>query len=374
MPLTIGIVAGEASGDTLGAGLMQSLQQLLPGQLRFIGIAGPKMKAEGCELIASSESIEALGLFEVLKKLPSILSVRRKLKKALLKEKIDCFIGIDAPDFNLPVARFFKAKGIKTVHYVSPSVWAWRKGRIHGIKKSIDLMLTLFPFELEIYQEHQIPAVFVGHPLAESYPLEPSARIESDLAILPGSRRKEVESLLPTFLKSAVQLMDEGVIQTAHVALAKKQHASMLKALLEEHAEGHLKAFAFSVGQAPNVMQTSRAVLLSSGTATLEAMLAKRPMVVCYRLSTLTFAILKRLVNINHIALPNILADAALVPELVQDDVNPRLINDHLRQALSSQAVESIQAQFTEIHRSIQRDANQKAADAVYKLLTPREP
>lgn len=365
--LTIGIVVGESSGDTLGAGLIKALRDIFP-DIRFVGIAGPKMQAVGCEAFERSEAIEAMGLLEVIKKLPQILAIRRKLKKYLLDEKIDCFIGVDAPDFNLPLERFFKGNGIKTVHYVSPSVWAWRKSRIHGIKKSVDLMLTLFPFEVDIYREHQIPVEFVGHPLAESYPLEPSMVIETDLAILPGSREGEVHRLLPIFIETAKNLLSQKIIQRAHIALAKEAHVEYAEMLLD--ALGELKtSFMLSVGRAQAAMMSSKVVLLASGTATLEAMLAKKPMVVCYQLNALTFMILKRIVKIDFIALPNILAGEMLVPELLQDDVTPSRIESQIKKALLSDESKQIEARFKALHQMLLQNADQKAAFAIAKLL-----
>lgn len=379
--LVFGIVAGEISGDTLGAGLIRALKARYP-DARFVGICGSQMIAEGGESWFPLERLSVMGLVEVLGRIRELLTIREQLIQRFIDEKIDAFVGIDAPDFNIGVELKLKAAGIKTVHYVSPSVWAWRQGRIHKIKAAVDLMLCLLPFEKKFYDEHQLPAVFVGHPLADSLPLvndTATARqklgIKTDklvVALLPGSRGGEVGRLGEPLFGAALQISkkypDAEFIIPAINVLRKQQ----IEALL---AEAGLKATVFDhshgAGVGRLVMSAADVVVLASGTATLEAMLLKKPMVVVYKLHWLTYLIVRLLAHAKFISLPNLLADEALVPELVQSQATPDTIakaslhwlDDHRQQ-------EKISNRFTELHKMLQVNGSETAAEAIQQLIT----
>lgn len=370
-PLRIALVAGEASGDILGAGLMQALKARHP-QVEFIGIGGPRMQAEGLASYFPMERLAVMGLVEVLGRLPELLARRKRLIRTLIDAKPDVFIGIDAPDFNLTLELKLRQAGIKTVHYVSPSVWAWRQKRVLKIRQACDLMLTLFPFEAKFYLDHQVPVRFVGHPLANTIPLQADRQaaraalgvpVEAPLvALLPGSRGGEVARLGELFLDTAQRLraLRSGVQFVLPCASAERR--AQLEALL---ASRDLPLLLLD-GQSHEALAACDAVLIASGTATLEALLYKRPMVVAYRVAPLTYRILKRLVKSPYISLPNLLAERMLVPELIQDAATP----DALAQALVpllDNGVEQTQG-FDVIHRALRQDASQQAADAVLKL------
>ncbi|MWV17674.1 lipid-A-disaccharide synthase [Pseudomonas sp. L-22-4S-12] len=370
-PLRIALVAGEASGDILGAGLMQALKARHP-QVEFIGIGGPRMQAEGLASYFPMERLAVMGLVEVLGRLPELLARRKRLIRTLSDAKPDVFIGIDAPDFNLTLELKLRQAGIKTVHYVSPSVWAWRQKRVLKIRQACDLMLTLFPFEAKFYLDHQVPVRFVGHPLANTIPLQADRQaartalgvpLEAPLvALLPGSRGGEVARLGELFLDTAQRLraLRSGVQFVLPCASAERR--AQLEALL---ASRDLPLLLLD-GQSHEALAACDAVLIASGTATLEALLYKRPMVVAYRVAPLTYRILKRLVKSPYISLPNLLAERMLVPELIQDAATP----DALAQALVpllDNGVEQTQG-FDVIHRALRQDASQQAADAVLKL------
>lgn len=369
------IVAGEPSGDLLGAGLITALKQKYP-QATFEGIAGPKMQAAGCKSLFPLEALSVMGLLDVIKHLPQILNIRRKLLQFLRTNPPDMYIGIDAPDFNLPVELRAHRLGIKVAHYVSPSVWAWRQSRIHNIAKSVDVMLTLFPFEADFYHQHNVKAEFVGHPLADSIPLitdKEAARKQLGLpldapiiAILPGSRSGEIARLGEIFLQAAKQCL--AVIPHLHFvtpmanAACEKQFRQQLAQIASDLPITIVKE------QASTAMTAADTILLASGTATLEAMLNKKNMVVAYKLSPLAFAIAKRLIKVKFIALPNLLADQPLVPELIQDDVTPDNLTKQLLQQLSSTHAEQLLI-FDRLHRILKQNANEKAAAAVMQLL-----
>jgi lipid-A-disaccharide synthase len=374
-PLRIALVAGEASGDILGAGLMRALKARDPS-VEFIGVGGPLMEAEGLNSYFPMERLAVMGLVEVLGRLPELLRRRRELINQLIAVKPDVFIGIDAPDFNLTVELRLRRAGIRTVHYVSPSVWAWRQKRVLKIREACDLMLTLFPFEAQFYEEHQVPVCFVGHPLADDIPLQAdraAARatlgIAEDVglvALLPGSRGGEVARLGELFLDAAERLRTlrpgvQFVLPCANAA-RREQLETML-------ASRNLPVKLLD-GQSHLALAACDAVLIASGTATLEALLFKRPMVVAYRVAPLTWSILKRLVKSPYISLPNLLAQRSLVPELLQHDAS----SDALATAVAP-LVGDGQAQtegFDVIHRTLRRDASARAADAVLSLLEAR--
>ncbi|AIC18319.1 MULTISPECIES: lipid-A-disaccharide synthase [Pseudomonas] len=369
--LRIALVAGEASGDILGAGLMRALKVQHPA-VEFIGVGGPLMQAEGLVSYFPMERLAVMGLVEVLGRLRELLARRKKLVQTLIAEKPDVFIGIDAPDFNLNIELQLRQAGIKTVHYVSPSVWAWRQKRVLKIREGCDLMLTLFPFEAKFYEEKGVPVRFVGHSLADAIPLEAdraAARAELGLpegplvALMPGSRGGEVGRLGALFLDAAQRLraLRPGVRFVMPCASPER------RTQLEELLAGRDLPLTLLNGQSHQALAACDAVLIASGTATLEALLYKRPMVVAYRLAPLTFWILKRMVKSPYISLPNLLAQRLLVPELLQDDATA----EALAQTLSP-LIEDGQEQtrgFDEIHRTLRRDASNQAAEAVLNLI-----
>ena len=369
--LRIALVAGEASGDILGAGLMRALKTRHPA-VEFIGVGGPLMQAEGLTPYFPMERLSVMGLVEVLGRLRELLARRKKLVADLIAAKPDVFIGIDAPDFNLNIELKLRQAGIKTVHYVSPSVWAWRQKRVLKIREGCDLMLTLFPFEARFYEEKGVPVRFVGHTLADAIPLEAdraAARAELGLpdgplvALMPGSRGGEVGRLGALFLDTAQRLraLRPGVRFVIPCASAQR------RAQLEELLVGRDLPLTLLDGQSHLALAACDAVLIASGTATLEALLYKRPMVVAYRLAPLTFWILKRMVKSPYISLPNLLAQRLLVPELLQDDATV----EALAQTLSP-LIEGGEEQtrgFDVIHRTLRLDASNQAADAVLNLI-----
>ncbi|AGL83001.1 lipid-A-disaccharide synthase [Pseudomonas protegens] len=369
--LRIALVAGEASGDILGAGLMRALKAQHPA-VEFIGVGGPLMEAEGLVSYFPMERLAVMGLVEVLGRLRELLARRKKLIQTLIAEKPDVFIGIDAPDFTLNIELKLRQAGIKTVHYVSPSVWAWRQKRVLKIREGCDLMLTLFPFEARFYEEKGVPVKFVGHSLADAIPLEAdraAARAELGLpegplvALMPGSRGGEVGRLGALFLDAAQRLraMRPGVRFIMPCASPER------RVQLEQLLANRDLPLTLLDGQSHKALAACDAVLIASGTATLEALLYKRPMVVAYRLAPLTFWILKRMVKSPYISLPNLLAQRLLVPELLQDDATA----DALAQTLSP-LIEGGEEQtrgFDEIHRTLRRDASNQAAQAVLGLI-----
>ncbi len=380
-----GIVAGEVSGDTLGAGLIRALKARYP-EARFIGIAGPQMQAEGAESLVPMERLSVMGLVEVLGRLKELFAVRDQLIARLQQEKIDVFIGIDAPDFNLRVEEQLRAAGIRTVHYVSPSVWAWRQGRVKWIARAVDTVLCLLPFEKKFYDEHQLDAVFVGHPLADSLPLEndtAQARANLELAadatyvaLLPGSRGGEVRYIAPSLFAAALILQKKHPALRFIIPAINIQRKQDIEATLQQSG---LKAQVFDdsrgSGVGREVMAAADLVLLASGTATLEAMLLKKPMVVAYRLHWLTFLIARFLVKIPYVSLPNLLAGRALVPELIQHAATPENIAAAAEAWLGDAAYREPRVQaFYELHQQLRQDASAKSAAAVARLLQSPRP
>lgn len=380
-PLCIALVAGEASGDTLGAGLIKALRQRFPNA-RFIGIGGPRMQAVGLVTQVPMERLSVMGLVEVLGRLRELLRIRRELVDYLKQQQPDVFIGIDAPDFTLGVERRLRDAGIATVHYVSPSVWAWREKRVHGIKQSTDLMLTLFPFEEAVYQQHGVAVRCVGHTLADEIPLQPDraaararlgmatdARV---LALLPGSRNGELRKLGQLFLQTAHWcLQREPGLQFVMPCANPERRAQMEQIIADS---GLNLPLTLLDGQAHEALAACDAVLIASGTATLEAMLFKRPMVVAYRMAGLTFKILSKLVKVDYVALPNLLAGREVAPEFLQDAATPEAMGAALLQRLQpTDTREQVMADYLRLHQMLRRDADQAAADAVTELLSERD-
>ncbi|WP_282389617.1 lipid-A-disaccharide synthase [Pseudomonas sp. PS01296] len=369
--LRIALVAGEASGDILGAGLMRALKAQHPA-VEFIGVGGPLMQAEGLTSYFPMERLSVMGLVEVLGRLRELLARRKLLIKTLIEEKPDVFIGIDAPDFTLNIELKLRQAGIKTVHYVSPSVWAWRQKRVLKIREGCDLMLTLLPFEARFYEEKGVPVRFVGHTLADAIPLQAdraAARAELGLpdgplvALMPGSRGGEVGRLGALFFDAAERLQAQKPGIRFVLPCASPQRHAQIETLLE----GRNLPLTLLDGQSHLALAACDAVLIASGTATLEALLYKRPMVVAYRLAPLTFWILKRMVKSPYISLPNLLAQRLLVPELLQDDATPEALAETLLPLIDGGEEQT--RGFDDIHRTLRRDASNQAADAVLTLI-----
>jgi lipid-A-disaccharide synthase len=384
--LRIALVAGEASGDQLGAGLIEALRARYP-QAEFAGIGGDAMRNAGCQTWFDASELAVMGLLEVVRHLPRLLRLRRALRQRLLDWRPDVFVGIDAPDFNLGVERWLKQRGIRTVHYVSPSVWAWRERRAAKIGASADRVLCLFPMEPPIYAKHGVDARFVGHPMADAIALHgdrDAARVElglpaaaTVLAVLPGSRLGEIGRLGDTFFAAAWQVLQQT--PGAHVLVPAANPAC--KALLAEQlSRAALPAAASRLldGQARTALLAADAVLLASGTATLEAMLVKRPMVVGYTVAPLTYRIVKALglLKVDRYALPNILAGRDLAPELMQHACTPDALATALLHWLRDpQAVAALQPEYLRLHQLLRQDASVRAAEAVLELVeVPRDP
>ena len=369
--LRIALVAGEASGDILGSGLMRALKAH-HSDIEFIGVGGPLMEAEGMTSYFPMERLSVMGLVEVLGRLRELLKRRKLLVQTLIAEKPDVFIGIDAPDFTLNIELQLRRAGIKTVHYVSPSVWAWRQKRVLKIREGCDLMLTLLPFEAKFYEEHGVPVRFVGHTLADTIPLEADkagARTELGLpdgplvALMPGSRGGEVGKLGGLFLDAA-QIIREA---RPDVRFVLPCASAARREQIEQLLVGRDLPLTLLDGQSHLALAACDAVLIASGTATLEALLYKRPMVVAYRLARLTFWILKRLVKSPYVSLPNLLAQRMLVPELLQDAATPEALARTLLPLL--EGGEEQTRGFDEIHRTLRLDASNQAAKAVLDLI-----
>ena len=377
-PLTIGLVAGESSGDNLGAGLIEALRALAPGT-RFVGVAGPRMKAAGCESLADSAELAVMGLFEVLHHLPRLLRLRARVRTAMLALKPDVYVGIDAPEFNLGVAPALHAAGLRTVQYVSPQVWAWRRGRAAQMARFLDLVLCLLPFERGVYDSAGLRSIFVGHPLADQLPLEPdrnAARRTLGLAIegrvvavLPGSRKGEVSRLAPAFAGAIAWLAARRPGLAFVAPLAGLENRASFEAALAREAPG--VPVTLVTGQAQAALTAADVVLVASGTATLESLLCKRPMVVAYRLGALTAFALRHLglLRAPFFAQPNLLAGRLVVPEFAQADVTAERLGREIERWLDApEAVAELQALFTAIHRQLRQGASGQAAEAILAL------
>ncbi len=383
----IGIVVGEASGDILGAGLIQALKKRFP-QCRFSGIGGDLMLNEGFESLYPQERLAVMGLLEPLKRLPELLRIRKHLYQHFVSDQVDVVVGIDSPDFNLHLEKKLRHNNIATVHYVSPSVWAWRQGRIKTIKKSVDWMLTLLPFEAIFYEQHNVPVTFVGHPIADKFPIKndtQEARHQlSDLignqisngeqktliACLPGSRSTEVEYIGPAMWQAMFELVaqkpDTEIVVPALNASRRLQIEKQLELFpsLPVHLiDGHSKI----------AMSAADCVVMASGTTTLEAMLLKKPMVVVYKKDAFSYGIISRMLKAKFISLPNLLANEELVPELLQNAATPDAIVQGVLSWLENpSAVNTLQQKFTELHQLLRLDANELAADVIENLLKER--
>lgn len=377
MPV-IGIVAGEASGDLLGSHLIQALKKKRP-DIEFIGIAGPKMQAQGAVSLFPMERLAVRGYFEVLKHLIGLLRIRRQLLAHFTKNRPDLFIGIDAPDFNLGLERDLKRLGIKTVHYVSPSIWAWRKGRMGKIKRAVSHMLALFPFEVPLYEKAGVPITYVGHPLADTLPLEPDQEAAQQelklprdrlvIALLPGSRQSELDYMADLFVRTAQQIHQQAPNAYFLVPVISKETRWKFHAAISR-LEADALPISILFGHAHLAMEAADAVIVASGTATLEAALLKRPMVVTYRMSPLSWQILRHMNYLPFVGLPNILAGKSLVPELLQNDATPEKLAETVLKLVSDKTVVAeIQREFEAIHHTLRQNTEEKAAQAVLGLL-----
>lgn len=378
----IAIVAGEISGDRLGAGLIRAVREQRP-DLRFAGIGGPAMEAAGCDIWVPSEELAVMGLAEVARHLPRLRRTLKDLERRLLTDPPDLFIGIDAPDFNLRVERRLRAAGLRTVHYVSPSVWAWRPGRVRVLREACDHVLCLLPFEADFLHRHNVAATFVGHPLADDLPARPDPAgprralglpvTGPVVAVLPGSRAGELERLGPVFARTVAWLGARVPGLTVVVPMATPALHGRFAGLFAPAVTGGVKLQIID-GEAQAAMAAADVVLLASGTATLEAMLINRPMVVAYILAPLTYAVLKtlRLIQPEHFALPNILAGERLVPEFLQAEANPAALGAAVLRWIESPADrERLSRRFDTLGTALRCRANDRAAEVVLGILEP---
>ncbi|MBI5660128.1 MAG: lipid-A-disaccharide synthase [Nitrosomonadales bacterium] len=375
---TIAMVAGEASGDLLGSHLMEALKQETPG-IRFIGIGGPKMQAAGMEVLFPMEKLAVRGYVEVLRHYREIVGIRRKLRERLLSSPPDLFIGVDTPDFNLDLELALKQRGIPTVHYVSPSIWAWRGERIHKIRRAVSHILTLFPFEAPLYEKAGVPVTYVGHPLADMLPDAPDRGAMREQMRLP--RHHKVFALLPGSRQSEVRQLAATYIETARLILRKLPDAQFLVPLVSRETRGIFEAMLWKLeaqelpvtllfGHAHDAMIAADGVLVASGTATLEAALLKRPMVITYKMPGFTYWLSARQKYQPYVGLPNILAGKFVVPELLQEDATP----ENLAQALlnlvaDKRAVAELEGVFSDMRATLRQDTAHKAAQAIRPYL-----
>jgi lipid-A-disaccharide synthase len=377
--IRIGVLAGEVSGDILGSHLLAALNTRFD-KVVVEGIGGPLMAAQGLESLYPMDRLSVMGLIEPLKRLPELLRIRRGVYRHFLANPPDVFLGIDSPDFNLRLEYKLRRSGVTTAHLVSPSVWAWRSGRIHKIKRAVDLMLTLFPFETDIYRQHQVPVEFVGHPLADEIPLHVDAAHARAglghspdgkcLALLPGSRAGEVRMLAPVFLEAARLLLRDIPGLSFIMPAANEARHEELAQLLQAYPDLPVTLI---TGRSREAMAAADAVLLASGTATLEAMLLKRPMVVSYRMAALSWALISRMATTKFAGLPNILAGRELVPELLQGRARADLIYAALRPLLEDSGErESTLGEFDRIHRQLRLGYGEQIAEAISRLVAER--
>ena len=393
-PLVIGIVAGEVSGDSLGADFMQQMNNLR-SDIVWVGVGGAKMQAQGLHSIFPLSRLAVMGLVEVLSQLPDLLKARRELLAAFKTAYIDWFVGIDAPDFNLRVAKKLKPQGVFCVQYVSPSIWAWRESRIHGIKAATDLVLCLFPFELPVYERYHHPAICVGHPLLhtmnqtlvdtpthqlrgalfwhndnlQQFFVERFDSVSHLICVMPGSRRGEITAILPLMLDGIQKLLLLDAKLCFIVPTVDKNHQYMVQEVIDERSEPLRAAIAVVYDDTqPNFSQQAMAasdmVMLASGTATLEAMLLERPMVVIYQLNELTYQIAKRLVKVPYVALPNILAGTSIVTELIQEQANGDNICHTVTQLLQPRAYKAQLQALRRTKKILQQQSNHNPANS----------
>mgnify|MGYP001193992613 CR=1 FL=1 len=369
------IVAGEASGDTLGADLICSLKKHFPDAI-FEGIGGSKMQAEGFSSLFPMDRLSVMGFVDPLKRLPELLRIRRFLIKRYRQNPPVAFIGIDAPDFNLTIEYKLRISGVVTVHYVSPSVWAWRSGRIKKIKRSVDLMLTLFPFESRFYQQHDVSVCYVGHPLANQFGHQPQTmearhKLELDLqrpllCLMPGSRAGEVEMLADLFLDTAEHVKEQiGKKLQIVIPAANRARYEQLQKIVDPRNE----TISLLYQQSHLAMEAADVVLLASGTTALEAMLLKKPMVVSYRIGALTYRLVSPFIKTPFVSIPNLLANKMLVPELIQDDATVENLSAQIVSAFEADSREDQVNQFYRLHEQLTLNSGDVAAAAIVDLI-----
>lgn len=376
---TIGIVAGEASGDLLGSHLIRALKKRRP-DLKFVGIAGPKMQAEGAVSLYPMEKLAVRGYgLDVIRKLPELMGIRRKLSNYFISNEPDVFIGIDAPDFNLGIERKLKKHGISTIHYVSPSVWAWRRSRIKKIRKSVSKILALFPFEPALYENAGVGVSYVGHPLADVLPLMPERQAARNgfkigpdqlvIALLPGSRQSELRYHADLFVKTALAIYSTIPDVKFLVPLVTRETRTIFEdAIFTNQADPQL--FTLLFGHSQLAMAAADGVIVASGTATLEAALMKCPMVITYRMSSLSWQILKRMNYLPYVGLPNVLAGKFLVPELLQNNATPEKLAETLLSIVYDKSkTDVLKQEYLNIHTLLRQNTEEKAADAVLEYI-----
>lgn len=379
--IVIGIVAGEASGDLLGSHLIAALKQAHP-DLEFVGIGGPRMQSAGMEVLFPMEKLAVRGYVEVLRHYFEIIGIRRKLRAYFLDYPPDLFIAVDAPDFNLGLELALKQQGIPTIHYVSPSIWAWRGERIHKIKRAVTHMLALFPHESELYQQAGVPVDYVGHPLADMLPEQPKrAEMRETMriplkamvfAFLPGSRQSEVKYLARTCIETARLILRKLPDARFLVPLVSRETRGIFEQAIYD-CDAHELPITLLFGHAQDAMIVADGVLVASGTATLEAALLKRPMVITYRMPALSYWLMKRKRYQPYVGLPNILCGRFVVPELVQEDATPENLSQALLNLVGDKdAVAELERVFTELHRTLRQHTAQKAAAAILPYLPTR--
>jgi lipid-A-disaccharide synthase len=377
---TIAMVAGEASGDLLASHLMVAIKKVMPN-VRFIGIGGPKMLAAGMQVLYPMEKLSVMGYLEVLRHYREIAGIRSSLRKYLIANPPALFIGVDAPDFNFNLELALKQRGIPTVHYVSPSIWAWRGERIHKIKRAVSHMLALFPFEVALYEKAGVPVTYVGHPLADILPEMPNRlamreqmRIQplhaKVFAMLPGSRKSEVRQLAKTYIDTAKLILKTIPDAQFLIPLASRETRNIFEAAIWQDEAQDLP-ITLLFGHAHDAMIAADGVLVASGTASLEAALLKRPMVITYKMSAISWWLAKRKQYLPYVGLPNILAGKFVVPELLQSDATP----ENLAQALlnlvaNKQAVSDLEQRFGDMHTMLKQDAANMAASAIIPFLS----
>ena len=379
---TIALVAGEASGDLLGSHLIKALKQT-GTPLSFVGIGGPKMQAAGMDVTFPMEKLAVNGYVEVLRHYREIVGIRNKLRAQLVANPPDLFIGIDAPDFNLDLELALKKHGIPTVHYVSPSIWAWRGERIHKIKRAVSLVLALFPFETALYEQARVPVSYVGHPLADILPdyssraaMREQMRLPGQalvFAFLPGSRQSEVRQLAETYIETAKLILQKFPDAQFLVPLVSRETRNIFENV-QWKMEGQNLPITLLFGHAHDAMIAADAVLVASGTATLEAALLKRPMVITYKMPAFTYWLSKRKQYLPYVGLPNILAGKFIVPELLQEDATPENLAQALLNLVADKlAVAELETIFTEMHTTLRQDNAHKAAQAILPYLNGRK-
>ena len=378
-PLRIALVAGEASGDLLGAHLIAALKAKLPGAI-FYGIGGPRMEGQGMTCWWPMGELSVMGYWDALKNYRRIAGIRRQLKKRLKSERPDIFIGIDAPDFNLGLEASMKAAGVPTVHYVSPSIWAWRGGRIHSIGRAVNRVLALFPLEPPLYQKEGIPVTYVGHPLADSIPLTTDRLAVCEklglpktvpmFALLPGSRRGELETMADTFIQTARLIRERYQPQAQFVVpLATRETRLQFEAAMYRQQAADIP-FRLLFGHAQDAVGAAHVALIASGTASLEAALIKRPMVITYRIAKFSYWLMKRMAYLPYVGLPNVLCGRFVVPEILQDAATPENLAEALNQLyVDKENSAAIEAAFTDLHLQLRQNTAEKAAQAVLECL-----